>query len=160
MKHLRKDYDRIQDPEDKIGKDEPVFLIRATDAAMVPTLRYWAYRNWRGGGDLCDAVEEFANEVEEWQARNGAKTADAPDDADSEKVKTTFEKGDRVRIVEGSPRTPEVGQIGVIGAVHTSPEYHYRYTVDLDNGSMNKGFNEDELEAIEGAGSRKDATPE
>ncbi len=81
MKHLRKDYDRIQDPEGKIGKDEPVFLIRATDAAMAPTLRFWADQNRKGGGELGDAVEEFALEVEEWQAQNGAKIADAPDDA-------------------------------------------------------------------------------
>jgi len=81
MKHLRKDYDRIQDPEEKIGRDEPVFIIRAQDAAMAPTLRFWAYQNWAGGGDMSEAVQAFAKEVEEWQAQNGKKTADAPDNA-------------------------------------------------------------------------------
>lgn len=28
MIHARDDYNRIQDPENKIGKDEPVLLIR------------------------------------------------------------------------------------------------------------------------------------
>ena len=78
MKHLRKDYDRIQDPDGKIGEEEPVFIIRAQDAAMAPTLRFWAYQNWKRGGDLSDDVERFANEVEAWQLQNGMKTADAP----------------------------------------------------------------------------------
>lgn len=31
MIHARSDYDHIQDPSGKIGKDEPVFLIRGKD---------------------------------------------------------------------------------------------------------------------------------
>lgn len=38
MIHARKDYNRIQDPEGKIEKDEPVFLIRAKDRLFVPTV--------------------------------------------------------------------------------------------------------------------------
>ena len=81
MRHLRKDYERFTDPEGKIGEDEPVFIIRAKDAAMASTLRFWAYQNWKGGGNLSDAVEEFANEVENWQRANGCKTADVPEGA-------------------------------------------------------------------------------
>ena len=34
MRHLRADYNRIQDPHNKIGSDEPVFLLRAQDKAF------------------------------------------------------------------------------------------------------------------------------
>lgn len=41
MRHARPDYDRIQDPENKIPEDEPVFLLRACDATAAQTLEYW-----------------------------------------------------------------------------------------------------------------------
>ena len=34
MLHAREDYQRIQDPDDKIGEDEPVMLFRAQDRHM------------------------------------------------------------------------------------------------------------------------------
>ena len=42
MKHAREDYDRIQDPWNKIPKDEPVFLLRAQDITAAQVVRMWA----------------------------------------------------------------------------------------------------------------------
>lgn len=45
MIHARKDYQRIQDPLNKIPKDEPVFLLRAQDRTAVGALQYWILAN-------------------------------------------------------------------------------------------------------------------
>lgn len=45
MKYSRPDYNRIQDPENKIPADEPVFLLRGQDKTAAATLRYWAALN-------------------------------------------------------------------------------------------------------------------
>lgn len=42
MIHAREDYNRIQDPDGKIGEDEPVFLLRAKDKYFVRTVQYYA----------------------------------------------------------------------------------------------------------------------
>lgn len=42
MIHARTDYDRIQNPENKIERDEPVFLLRAKDKFAPSTVRFWA----------------------------------------------------------------------------------------------------------------------
>lgn len=44
MKHAREDYNRIQDPEGRIGEDEPVFLFRAQDEFFVEVLEFYAAR--------------------------------------------------------------------------------------------------------------------
>lgn len=79
MKHARDDYNRIQDPEGKIGADEPVFLIRGQDISGPETLRFWADENVRNGGDLTlsTKAEQWADRMESWQRENGAKPADA-----------------------------------------------------------------------------------
>ena len=51
MFHARKDYNRIQDPENKIPEDEPVFLLRAQDIVAAEVVRYWAYLHTARGGD-------------------------------------------------------------------------------------------------------------
>jgi len=80
MQHLRRDYQRIQDPLGKIGEDEPVFLIRGKDLAAVPTITAWAQEAARLGADkeLCRAVLRFANYVEWWQYQNACKVPDTP----------------------------------------------------------------------------------
>jgi hypothetical protein len=62
MKHARSDYDRIQDPADKIGEDEAVFLLRAQDAAMPLTLMDYARNAMATGAsdDLVRATVEHA----------------------------------------------------------------------------------------------------
>lgn len=78
MKHARADYDRIQDPENKIGADEPVFLIRAQDKSAPATLRFWAELNQRNGGDpaLSVLARKHANEMDVWQNNHSVKPAD------------------------------------------------------------------------------------
>jgi len=77
MIHARKDYDRIQDPLEKIGKDEPVFLIRAKDRVSADAVRSWASLNWIAGGDieLSRIAIAHACDMEAWQRRNGSKLA-------------------------------------------------------------------------------------
>lgn len=41
MIHARNDYQRIQDLENKIPADEPVFLLRAQDQTAAETVRFW-----------------------------------------------------------------------------------------------------------------------
>lgn len=42
MIHAREDYNRFQDPENKIGQDEPVMLFRAQDIHFLDVLNYYA----------------------------------------------------------------------------------------------------------------------
>ncbi len=76
MKHARIDYDRIQDPENKIPEDEPVFLLRAQDKTAAQIVRLWAHAQ----RNLVDAdpeairlAEQHANLMDEWPVK---KTAD------------------------------------------------------------------------------------
>lgn len=80
MKHARPDYDRIQDPENLIPEDEPVFLLRGQDKAAPYTLRKWARRVKLMGGsrDLVDAARKQAVAMEEWQKEKAAKVPDLP----------------------------------------------------------------------------------
>src|SRR5258708_4200756 len=41
MIHAREDYMPIQDPRNKIGEDEPVFLLRAQDENFIPMLEHY-----------------------------------------------------------------------------------------------------------------------
>lgn len=45
MIHSRADYQRVQDPENKIPADEPVFLIRGQDETAADTLQFWIRAN-------------------------------------------------------------------------------------------------------------------
>ena len=78
MRHIRGDYDRIQDPENKIPEYEPVFLIRGQDVCGPETLRRWADLNEQKGGDplLSLAVKKQALTMEMWQLSVKAKVAD------------------------------------------------------------------------------------
>tara|TARA_R110000851_G_scaffold22894_1_gene67561 strand:- start:543 stop:887 length:345 start_codon:yes stop_codon:yes gene_type:complete len=69
MKHARQDYNRIQDPDNKIPEDEPVFLIRGQDQCAVETLRFWATLNRHRGGDkvLSELAERHAYLMKKWQ---------------------------------------------------------------------------------------------
>ena len=79
MKHSRNDYDRIQDPSNKIGIDEPVFLVRAKDICAPLTVRAWArLARLSGNEEMASKAEGFATEMEEWQIENGCKKPDLP----------------------------------------------------------------------------------
>ncbi len=68
MIHARNDYNRIQDPENKIPEDEPVFLIRAQDVVGARTVRAWAFFNREVGGSqsLTESALKQADLMEKW----------------------------------------------------------------------------------------------
>lgn len=79
MKHAREDYNRIQDPENKIGKDEPVFLLRAQDKFAPVVVRFWAELVEAAGNEYMAAKAfEHACDMDDWQQVNGSKTPDVP----------------------------------------------------------------------------------
>jgi hypothetical protein len=94
MKHARKDYNRIQDPEEKIGRDEPVFLLRAQDKHFVPMLEdYFRHLAMSGEAQLemLEAVSAQITRAKQWQAEHGVKAPDMPVDA---VVTTEGERGE------------------------------------------------------------------
>jgi len=78
MKHIRIDYNRIQDPSGLIPEDEPVFLIRAQDVCGPMALEAWAKQNDLIGGDpeLSAAVLRQAEKMRDWQRTKVVKIAD------------------------------------------------------------------------------------
>ncbi len=84
MLHARKDYQRIQDPltekrEGKgIGKDEPVFLLRAQDRLFIPTLQFYvALAQVVGcGEDLQQSLRVHIEEAKLWNLKHPVKTPD------------------------------------------------------------------------------------
>jgi len=80
MKHARADYSRIQDPEGKIPKDEPVFLIRAQDVTGPDVVRYWAMKARQAGAakNIVEAAEAHVAAMIEWQRQHGMKIPDMP----------------------------------------------------------------------------------
>lgn len=78
MKHARQDYNRIQDPENKIPKDEPVFLLRAQDVNAPIVLEYWAdlSEKERASGDIVAMARVQAAEMRIWQQSHGCKIPD------------------------------------------------------------------------------------
>lgn len=71
MIHAREDYDRIQDPSDKIPDDEPVFLIRAQDMISGDVLRDYSNRLERLNGDpvIIADVREHADKMDAWNIK-------------------------------------------------------------------------------------------
>lgn len=76
MKHLRSDWDGIQDtrqdtalPSSSILPDEPVFLLRAKDPAAAATVFYWSQVVKEQGGDpeLVARVVQWSNEMTQWR---------------------------------------------------------------------------------------------
>jgi hypothetical protein len=80
MQHARPDYNRIQDPENKIPKNEPVFLLRGQDVSAPDAVEAWADANQRNGGDpdLTRKARAQAQRMRDWQICCKKKTADWP----------------------------------------------------------------------------------
>ncbi len=80
MKHARKDYDRIQDPDNIIPVNEPVFILRAQDKFAPELLLRWAAKLRLNGGDphMARIVEVHAQEMIEWQKKVKVKLSDLP----------------------------------------------------------------------------------
>lgn len=73
MIHGRTDYQRIQDPENKIPPDEPVFLLRAQDKTAADVVRFWASLNIGTNQPGAMKALEHAALMDRWPVK---KTAD------------------------------------------------------------------------------------
>lgn len=74
MKHLRPDYEPIQDPrKGGIAKDEPVFLLRAQDPSAAAAVWAWAQDFEYRGGDpaIVERVRSWAREMVDWSMSHG-----------------------------------------------------------------------------------------
>lgn len=79
MKHFRADYNRIQDPENKIPENEPVFLLRGQDAFAPTVARLWAKMAEEAGlHEMARIVYAGADEMDEWQRTVKSKLPDLP----------------------------------------------------------------------------------
>lgn len=78
MIHAREDYNRIQDPDDKIPEHEPVFLIRGQDAAAIPALNAWiaAATELGASPDIIKRVQDHVMAIREWQEWRKVKVPD------------------------------------------------------------------------------------
>lgn len=78
MIHARKDYNRIQDPENKIPENEPVFLLRAKDKLAPELLLRWASKLRLEGGqpEMAEMVTNHAQKMLDWQKEHGCKLPD------------------------------------------------------------------------------------
>lgn len=81
MKHARADYNRIQDPANKIPQDEPVFLLLAQDSIAPKAVRWWAgMAKFLGAKDnIVNMAVRQAHEMELWQLKHGKKLPDMPE---------------------------------------------------------------------------------
>lgn len=77
MKHARPDYDRFQDPENKIGEDEPVMLFRAQDIHFIKVLEIYAADLYTSNNkEMHDVVMKHVKLAKEWRAKNSVKEPD------------------------------------------------------------------------------------
>lgn len=84
MKHARKDYNRIQDPDGLIPEDEPVFLIRGQDTAGPGAVEVWAMLAEALGADekIIYAARLQALEMQKYQSELQNKVPDLrPEDS-------------------------------------------------------------------------------
>jgi len=79
VKHAREDYNRIQDPENLIPEDEPVFLLRGQDIVAATLVRLWAKVNEQEGGspEASRLAREHADRMDAWPKH---KRCDLPGD--------------------------------------------------------------------------------
>ena len=71
MLHARADYQRIQDPDNKIPEDEPVLLIRGQDAIAPHVLAYYAdyLESLKGDQNIIKAVRLHIDRMIRWQTK-------------------------------------------------------------------------------------------
>jgi hypothetical protein len=70
MRHIREDYNRIQDPADLIPEDEPVFLFRGQDMLAPAVLRYYAFLcDHQGLTEIASLARQQAKNMEQWPTR-------------------------------------------------------------------------------------------
>ncbi len=80
MRHARPDYNRMQDPEGKIGEDEPVFILRAQDELAPATIDHWSNLLEAHDGDprAVKLARDWAQEMRHWQISHKTKLPDLP----------------------------------------------------------------------------------
>lgn len=68
MRHARKDYDRFQDPLNKIPFEEPVILLRGQDPDAADTVRDYADRIEKRGAtpEMVAICRQHADEMDKW----------------------------------------------------------------------------------------------
>lgn len=126
MIHGRTDYDPIQDPRGLIGKDEPVFLLRAKDSLMPAVLDFYVslLKTHLNDVPFVEAVEAQKALTLAWQAKNGKQYPD---------ILPAF-----YRNQPGPPPTPEGGLEGRIEALPTPPsEFHQPAPVGAKGWTQN-----------------------
>ena len=71
MIHARDDYNRIQDPENLIPADEPVFLLRGQDKFAAEVVRYWAdlVADATGDTELFEVAYTHADRMDDWPTK-------------------------------------------------------------------------------------------
>lgn len=80
MKHAREDYNRIQDPENIIPENEPVFLLRGKDVAAPAAIEEWVRtaRRYGANKNILQAALDQAEKMRVWQIEQGGKIPDMP----------------------------------------------------------------------------------
>lgn len=80
MRHARTDYNRIQDPENKIPESEPVFLLRGQDVAAPAAIEAWIKEAKMYGAkeDILTAAQEQADRMRVWQIEHESQVPDMP----------------------------------------------------------------------------------
>lgn len=84
MKHMRIDYDGIQDSTGKVPDDEPVFLLRGKDPSAAAAVNAWANDVQKRGGDpeLVASARQWAMQMAYYQMgfwNDGHHVADVPE---------------------------------------------------------------------------------
>lgn len=69
MKHARQDYNRIQDPENLIPENEPVFLLRGKDVAAPAAIEAWIAEAKKYGAkdNILQAAQDQADKMRVYQ---------------------------------------------------------------------------------------------
>lgn len=72
MVHARDDYNRFQDPENKIGEDEPVMLFRAQDRHFIKVLKYYQdLLETSNNYGVAEAVGKHIETAKVWRSKIG-----------------------------------------------------------------------------------------
>jgi hypothetical protein len=81
MNHGRHDYQRIQDPENKIPSGEPVFLLRGQDPLAADAVEAYAARAEAAGASeaFVASARAQADTMRRWAAREDTGTPHLPD---------------------------------------------------------------------------------
>lgn len=70
MLHAREDYNRFQDPLNKIPEDEPVFLLRAQDKLAWHVVKIYAFcAELIGQEKLAKICKEHAEKMKAWPVK-------------------------------------------------------------------------------------------